>query len=68
MTLDKESMGQIDNASRLRLKAFFSYTMTRYWITYTYSTIETKEAARIGYNEFPFPHEYSGLVYDDFIC
>ena len=58
MTLDKESMGQIDNASRLRLNAFLSYTMTRYWITYTYSTIETKEY--IGYNEFPFPHEYSG--------
>jgi len=25
-----------------------------------YSTIETKEAARIGYNRFLFPHEYSG--------
>jgi hypothetical protein len=25
-----------------------------------YSTIETKEAARIGYNGFLFPHEYSG--------
>jgi hypothetical protein len=24
------------------------------------STIETKEAARIGYNGFLFPHEYSG--------
>jgi len=22
--------------------------------------IETKEATRIGYNGFPFPHEYSG--------
>jgi len=25
-----------------------------------YSTIETKEAARIGYDRFLFPHEYSG--------
>ena len=25
-----------------------------------YSTIETKEAARIGYNGFLSPHEYSG--------
>ena len=25
-----------------------------------YSTIETKEAARIGYNWFLFPHEFSG--------
>ena len=25
-----------------------------------YSTIETKEAARIGYNAFLFQHEYSG--------
>jgi len=25
-----------------------------------YSTIETKEAARIGYNGFHFPHAYSG--------
>jgi hypothetical protein len=25
-----------------------------------YSTIETKEVARIGYNGFLFPHEYSG--------
>ena len=25
-----------------------------------YSTIETKEAARIGYSGFLFPHEYSG--------
>ena len=25
-----------------------------------YNTIETKEAARIGYNGFLFPHEYSG--------
>jgi len=25
-----------------------------------YSTIETKEAARIEYNRFLFPHEYSG--------
>ena len=25
-----------------------------------YSIIETKEAARIGYNRFLFPHEYSG--------
>ena len=25
-----------------------------------YSTIETKEASRIGYNGFLFPHEYSG--------
>ena len=25
-----------------------------------YSTIETKEVARIGYNVFLFPHEYSG--------
>jgi hypothetical protein len=25
-----------------------------------YSTIEAKEAARIGYNGFLFPHEYSG--------
>ena len=25
-----------------------------------YSTIETKEAARIGYYGFHFPHEYSG--------
>jgi hypothetical protein len=25
-----------------------------------YSTIETKEFARIGYNGFLFPHEYSG--------
>jgi hypothetical protein len=25
-----------------------------------YSTIETKEAAHIGYNGFLFPHEYSG--------
>jgi hypothetical protein len=25
-----------------------------------YSTIETKEADRIGYNGFLFPHEYSG--------
>ena len=25
-----------------------------------YSIIETKEAARIGYNGFLFPHEYSG--------
>jgi hypothetical protein len=24
------------------------------------ATIETKEAARIGYNGFRFPHEYSG--------
>jgi len=27
-----------------------------------YSTIETKEADRIGYNGFLFPHEYSGEV------
>jgi hypothetical protein len=26
------------------------------------STIETKEAARIGYNGFLFPHSYSGDV------
>ena len=26
----------------------------------TYSAIETKEVARIGYNGFLFPHEYSG--------
>ena len=26
-----------------------------------YSTIETKEAARIGYNGYLFPHEYSNL-------
>jgi hypothetical protein len=25
-----------------------------------YSTIETKEVERIGYNGFLFPHEYSG--------
>jgi hypothetical protein len=25
-----------------------------------YSTIETKEVDRIGYNGFLFPHEYSG--------
>jgi hypothetical protein len=25
-----------------------------------YNTIETKEVARIGYNRFLFPHEYSG--------
>jgi hypothetical protein len=29
--------------------------------SYTYSTIETKEAARIGYNGLLFPHEYSVL-------
>jgi hypothetical protein len=29
-------------------------------ISIGYSTIETKEAARIGYNGFLFPHEYSG--------
>jgi hypothetical protein len=29
-------------------------------ICISYSSIETKEAARIGYNGFPFPHEYSG--------
>jgi hypothetical protein len=29
-------------------------------ISIRYNTIETKEAARIGYNGFLFPHEYSG--------
>jgi hypothetical protein len=29
-------------------------------ISIGYSTIETKEAAHIGYNGFLFPHEYSG--------
>ena len=28
-----------------------------------YSTIETEEAARIGYNGFLFPHEYSIIIY-----
>jgi hypothetical protein len=27
-----------------------------------YSTIETKEVARIGYNGFLFPHEYSIII------
>ena len=31
-----------------------------YLISIRYSTIETKEFARIGYNGFPFLHEYSG--------
>jgi hypothetical protein len=30
------------------------------WICIRYSIIETKEAARIGYNEFLFPDEYPG--------
>jgi hypothetical protein len=30
-----------------------------------YSTIETKEMARIGYNRFLFPHEYSGESRDE---
>ena len=29
-------------------------------ICISYSSIETKEVARIGYNGFLFPHEYSG--------
>ena len=37
-------------------------------ISIGYSTIETKEAARIGYNGFLFPHEYSGegRIYNSF--
>ena len=30
------------------------------YLSIKYSTIETKEAARIRYNGFLFPHEYSG--------
>jgi len=29
-------------------------------VSIRYSTIETKQAARIGYNGFLFPHSYSG--------
>jgi hypothetical protein len=32
-----------------------------------YSTIETKEAARIGYNGFLFPHSNSGDALADFV-
>jgi hypothetical protein len=37
-------------------------------ISIGYSTIETKEAARIGYNGFLFQHEYSGegRIYNSF--
>ena len=37
-----------------------SHTKLRRYIRIGYSTIETKEVARIGYNGFLFPHEYSG--------
>jgi hypothetical protein len=38
----------------------FSTTLLLYKLdTLLYSAIETKEAARIGYNGFLFPHEYS---------
>jgi hypothetical protein len=37
-----------------------SHTKLRRYISIGYSTIETKEVARIGYNGFLFPHEYSG--------
>jgi len=30
------------------------------FLSIRHSTIKTKEAARIGYNGFLFPHEYSG--------
>jgi hypothetical protein len=34
--------------------------LTKSGLSIRYSTIETKEAACIGYNGFLFPHEYSG--------
>jgi hypothetical protein len=37
-----------------------SHTKLRRYISIGYSTIETKEVARIGNNGFLFPHEYSG--------
>jgi hypothetical protein len=36
------------------------YFFVSYLISIRYSTIETKEVARFGYNGFLFPHEYSG--------
>ena len=39
----------------------FTIALLGYYCTSIgYSTIETKEAARIGYNGFLFQHEYSG--------
>ena len=38
----------------------FKSKKIRFYVYIGYSTIETKEADRIGYNEFLFPHEYSG--------
>jgi hypothetical protein len=38
----------------------FEYVL-RLSLSIGYSTIETKEAARIGYNGFLFPHEYSNI-------
>jgi hypothetical protein len=37
-----------------------SFHLKDFEIGIRYNTIETKEAARIGYNGFHFPHEYSG--------
>jgi hypothetical protein len=43
------------------LEAHLQYLFWGYYCTSIgYSTVETKEAARIGYNGFLFPHEYSG--------
>ena len=33
-----------------------------------YSTIETKEAAHMGYNGFIFPHKYSGEGRGEYEC
>ena len=39
---------------------YMKITNNKYKICIRYSTIETKEAAPIGYNRFLSPHEYSG--------
>ena len=48
------------NPEKIRTLARMCITPVLKKISIRYSTIETKEAARIGYNGFLFPHEYSG--------
>ena len=50
---------QILTTSGYRNQIFFQTDGDRL-LSIGYSTIEIKEVARIGYNRFLFPHEYSG--------
>ena len=47
-----------DNVDKENLNGLYNELTNS--ISIGYSTIETKEVVRIGYNGFLFPHEYSG--------